>query len=63
MNFLRKFFEILAGIGFLILMGSVGTMEARPEYPLNTLIVQAIVGMIMMIPMLIYERWWVDEDY
>lgn len=63
MNFLRRLFEIMAFVGFFILVGTVGTMDARPEYPLNDLVVQGVIGIILMIPMVIYERWWIDEEY
>lgn len=63
MNFLRRLFEIMAFVGFFILVGTVGTMDVRPEYPLNDLVVQGVIGIILMIPMVIYERWWVDEEY
>lgn len=65
MNFLRKTPEILAFIGFFLLMGTVGTvgtMDVRPEYPLNELIVQAVVAILMMFPLMLKERWWKDEN-
>ena len=62
MNFLRKTPEALALIGFFILFGTVGTMDVRPEFPLDRLVIQGLVGIILLIPMVVKGRWYQDEQ-
>ena len=62
MNFLRKTPEALALIGFFILFGTAGTMDVRPEFPLDKLVVQGLIGVALMIPMIVKGWWYQDEQ-
>jgi hypothetical protein len=62
MNFLRKIPDIMFILGFFILIGTAGTSDIQPDYPFRQLVIQGIFGMLLMLPMVVRERWWQDEQ-
>lgn len=65
MNFLRKIPDIMFILGFFILIGTAGTAgtsDIQPDYPFRQLVIQGIFGMLLMLPMVVRERWWQDEQ-
>ena len=50
--------EPLAKIGII----TAGTSDIQPDYPFRQLVIQGIFGMLLMLPMVVRERWWQDEQ-
>ena len=64
MNFLKKIFEVMAIIGFFLMVGGVGRSDLADELhqyiSMKDFLPQMIIGLLMMVPFGIVER---NEEY
>ena len=64
MNFLKKIFEVMAIIGFFLVVGGAGRSDLADELhqyiSMKDFLPQMIIGLLMMVPFGIVER---NEEY